>query len=135
MNILENMGNGPRPESQIEATTETTETNLISEILAGIRHITSNSDHIAEGLETIKNLMPDGGHDIATQAKANAISNMISAKEQTNHQALAILEKMLDSQAPNSKLRNSGIPLDLDTILDYLPDEDRASFLRDLLIN
>lgn len=129
-NILN--GNGPRPEASSTLDINFESKDLASEILKAIQDITMNQSYLTEGLLAIKELVPEGGHDIATQAKADAIGDIVKSREETNRRAISLLETMYDRQKP-AKTKFTDLGVELEDIFHYLPEHDRSALLRDML--
>lgn len=76
------------------------------EIFEQIRAITADSSHIREALVTLEKLetRTQGGPNDAfgIQGKAEAIANVVQARENTNLRMIALLEKIYDRHYPSN---------------------------------
>lgn len=67
------------------------------EILQRIDHILNDVSHLHSAFMTIEKIpCPPAGEPDAGQARAEAVSAIVCAREETNRQALSLLEKMYE---------------------------------------
>jgi len=119
MNILDEVkGNGPRPDEKVNMVQ--THAASAEGILARIDAIIQDTAHIKEALDALRN---------AAQGEvANAMGDIIKAREATNQQTLRLLEKMYDDAKPIDSKKLVG-NLDLNYMIEMMESEDVAKFL------
>lgn len=73
------------------------------DILSRIDSIIQNSDYLREGFMTFEKMAATLDVE-TTQIRANAIMEMVNAREKTNQQMILLLQKMLDHQTDIEKI-------------------------------
>jgi len=116
----------------VENTVQSTVENIkkpemsIEWILAKMDTIIHENAYLTDAVKTL-GTMTGGGHD----SKALALANVVEAREETNRQALKLLEKMYDSLNPPqidpaSRLNN----VDINALADYLESEHMVEIVK-----
>lgn len=89
--------------------------------------IISHTDYLTKAVEEISD-MADEHHGAGM--KAEAIGNLIHARERTNQQALQLLEKMFESLNPKQAVSNEELKRD---IINNLIEHGYEDLIRDII--
>ena len=117
--------NGPRPGSKpaVPAKAELT----IEWIVAKMDEIIRDNAHIVDSLKALK-LMDTNGHN----SKAEAISRVVAAREDTNKQSLRLLEKIYDGLKPTASNQDLIKHIDLVGLAESLESEHVVEIVKAL---
>lgn len=117
--LKENFGNGPRPTGTEQAKVVKDDMSTIERILDSIDAITRDKSYINEALAAFREQGDPAG----------SIGDLAKARETTNRQALALLEKMYDGIKPPQTQRNFLDSIDINHIIPHMDSDDVADFL------
>ena len=126
----EKFGNGPRPEAEAF-----TQAGISLEWIAErMDAIIQTYAYIVDALKAVSAIEITGEHDIAAKGKADAIHQIVQSREDTNRQALRLLEKMYkDITRPTThRLNPNEMGIDWETLLHDLPPHEKLSLFREI---
>ena len=92
-NINETMGNGPRPASIPQSVAAKQNQELLNRLMETIENLVSNTHYISEALNCIKDIDEE---EEWKEHKTQAMVEVIRHREDTNKEALKMIQKLTD---------------------------------------
>jgi len=122
-----NVSSPTPPTSPVPPTAVTPNDVTLIGIFEQMTKIISHTDYLTKAVEEISE-MSDEHHGAGM--KAEAIGNLIHARERTNQQALQLLEKMFESLNPKQAVSNEELKRD---IINNLIEHGYEDLIRDII--
>ena len=89
--IKDPRSNGPRPLTSVELIDK----DSLDRVLNSIEGLVSNTHYVTEALNCVKDIEENEWQDEWQEHKTNAMLEIIRAREETNKEALRVLEKLV----------------------------------------
>ena len=112
------------PDKNLEAKKMENNTLTIKEIFDAITELKNDSAHIEKALTQLESIQSKGPGDIAAQANAQAIADVVKCRETTLQQMLAMYSKMYDDLQNEAGRKIQLIRNAFDSNMSYINDCD-----------
>ena len=112
------------PDSNLEAKKMENTTLTIKDIFNAITEIKNDSAHIEKALTQLESVQSKGPGDIAAQANAQAIADVVKCRETTLQQALGMYYKMYDDMQNEMEKKVNLISKAFDSNMSFINDSD-----------
>lgn len=112
------------PDSNLEAKKMENNTLTVKDIFDAITELKNDSAHIEKALTQLESVQSKGPTDIAAQANAQAIADVVKCRETTLQQMLAMYSKMYDDMQNEAERKIPLISKAFDSNMAMINDSD-----------